>query len=170
MARYDDDRGYDDDAGPEYEPHRGRRAAREAVSGPAIGLMVTGILGIIGAIVGLVANLIQTGMAAEQAERDGDQLQDFQKLLMMSEAVIVGVAILQFILYALVLLGALRMKALQSYGMAMTSSILALMPCSLCCLVGLPIGIWSLMTLNRPEVKAAFPGGPPPPSRERPYG
>jgi hypothetical protein len=30
-------------------------------------------------------------------------------------------------------------------------------PCiSPCCLVGLPIGIWALVVLNKPEVKSSF--------------
>jgi hypothetical protein len=49
------------------------------------------------------------------------------------------------------------MKNLQSYGLAMTASIVAMIPCiSPCCILGLPFGIWALVILNRPEVKAAF--------------
>ena len=37
------------------------------------------------------------------------------------------------------------------------ASILAMIPClSPCCLIGLPIGIWALVILMKPEVKAAF--------------
>ena len=51
----------------------------------------------------------------------------------------------------------MKMKKLESYGWAMTASILALAPCiSPCCLVGLPIGIWALVVLAKPEVKSAF--------------
>ena len=65
---------------------------------------------------------------------------------------LVGVAI-----GVVILLGALKMKRLESHGFAMAASILALVPCvSPCCLVGLPIGIWSLVVLSKPEVKAAF--------------
>jgi hypothetical protein len=45
---------------------------------------------------------------------------------------------------------------LKSYGLAMTSSILAMIPCHVCCMVGLPIGIWALIVLLKPEVKSAF--------------
>ena len=32
-----------------------------------------------------------------------------------------------------------------------------MVPCiSPCCLVGLPIGIWALVVLNKPEVKGSF--------------
>jgi hypothetical protein len=49
------------------------------------------------------------------------------------------------------------MRKLDSYGLAMTASIVALIPCiSPCCVVGLPIGIWALVILSKPEVKSAF--------------
>ena len=57
----------------------------------------------------------------------------------------------------LILFGATKMKKLESYGLAMTVSIIAMIPCiSPCCIVGLPIGIWALVVLSKPEVKGAF--------------
>lgn len=39
------------------------------------------------------------------------------------------------------------------------AAILAMIPCvSPCCLLGLPLGIWALIVLLKPEVKAAFQG------------
>jgi hypothetical protein len=49
------------------------------------------------------------------------------------------------------------MQRLQMYGLAMTSSILAMIPClSPCCLLGLPFGIWALVILNQDHVKQSF--------------
>ncbi len=51
----------------------------------------------------------------------------------------------------------MKMKKLESYGLAMAASIIAMIPClSPCCLIGLPIGIWALVVLSKPEVKSAF--------------
>jgi len=37
------------------------------------------------------------------------------------------------------------------------ASILAMVPCiSPCCLLGIPIGIWALVVLMKPEVQQAF--------------
>jgi hypothetical protein len=37
------------------------------------------------------------------------------------------------------------------------TSIVAMVPClGPCCIVGIPIGIWALVVLMKPEVKAAF--------------
>ena len=49
------------------------------------------------------------------------------------------------------------MGRLEGYGLAMTASIFAMIPCvGPCCLLGLPFGIWSVTVLNRRDVKAAF--------------
>ncbi len=57
----------------------------------------------------------------------------------------------------LVIAGAVCMLRLKLYPLAMTGSIVAMVPCSSgCCLLGLPLGIWALVVLNRPEVKNAF--------------
>jgi hypothetical protein len=57
----------------------------------------------------------------------------------------------------LILFGGLKMQKLENYGLAMAASIVAMIPCiSPCCLVGLPIGIWAVVVLSKPEVKNAF--------------
>ena len=58
---------------------------------------------------------------------------------------------------AVIIMGALKMKKLESHGFAMTASILSMIPClSSCCLIGLPVGIWCMIVLMKPEVKSAF--------------
>jgi hypothetical protein len=76
---------------------------------------------------------------------------------------IIIIDLLSFLLIGLVvpivvLLGTIRMEKLQSYGFAMTTAILSIIPCtSPCCfLIGTPIGIWALWVLTDPDVKAAF--------------
>jgi hypothetical protein len=66
-------------------------------------------------------------------------------------------AILSACFAALILIGGIKMKQLQGYGLAMAGCILAMLPCGNClCCIGLPLGIWGLVVLNRPEVKDAF--------------
>jgi hypothetical protein len=66
--------------------------------------------------------------------------------------------VLGIVLYSLTILGALKMKNCQSYGLAMTGSITAMLPCGGlgCCILGLPFGIWAIVVLMNSEVKAAF--------------
>lgn len=66
---------------------------------------------------------------------------------------LLGMAISGIIFY-----GGWKMKQLENHGLAVTSSILAIVPCtSPCCfLIGTPIGIWALVVLLKPEIKSAF--------------
>ena len=130
----------------------GGEAARQSVKGPAIGLLVTAILGLVGAASGLVMNLfMMSGM-----RQIGDP--QMQKVFNMFGG---GLGIVQNIIGGiigvLVLMGALKMQRLQNYQFVFTASILAMIPCiSPCCVLGLPIGIWALVVLNKPEIKSAF--------------
>ena len=50
-----------------------------------------------------------------------------------------------------------EMKELKQWNIAVVASVLAMVPCiSPCCIIGLPIGIWALVVLMRPDVKDAF--------------
>jgi hypothetical protein len=41
----------------------------------------------------------------------------------------------------------------------MAASIIAIIPCfGPCCCLGIPVGIWALVVINKPEVKSAFRG------------
>jgi hypothetical protein len=55
-----------------------------------------------------------------------------------------------------IMLGARRMVRLRSYGRAVTTGILAVLPLSFGFMIGVPMGIWALIVLYRPDVQAAF--------------
>jgi ABC-type proline/glycine betaine transport system permease subunit len=58
---------------------------------------------------------------------------------------------------AFIIFAALKMKELRQWELSLAASIVAMIPCiSPCCILGLPIGIWALVVLLRPEVKEAF--------------
>ena len=64
-----------------------------------------------------------------------------------------------FITALLNIIGGIQMLRLRSYGLALFASILAAIPCiscSACCGLGEGIGIWALVVLLNPEVRAAF--------------
>jgi hypothetical protein len=135
----------------------GREVAVQAVKGPAIGLMVTAIFGLIAVAFGLVMNLLVLSGTAPWRQQIGDpQMQKFLNLFGGG-----GLGIIQNIIGGIVgivvLMGASKMQRLQNYPFVFTASILAMVPCvSPCCMLGLPFGIWALVILNKPEVKAAF--------------
>ena len=131
-----------------------RESALQQVSGPAIGLLVTAILGLMGAVAGLAMNILGIGFSAAgmsgnpEAERWVHLFGGTLGILGNIVAILVGV----FLLYA-----GLKIRKLENYNAGLIGSIIAMVPCiSPCCLIGLPVGIWALVILNRPEVKSHF--------------
>jgi len=130
-----------------------REYARSKVAGPAIALMCLSIL-----IILLV--LLRIGL---KASRPGGLMQEEviefndQQFVVKGEHVLLGNAI-SSTLNLLVFFGALGMKQLRGYGLAMTASIVVMIPCatSCFCIAGLPFGIWSIVVLSDSYVKASF--------------
>ncbi|MBA4150904.1 MAG: DUF4339 domain-containing protein [Verrucomicrobia bacterium] len=131
-----------------------RPAALDKVSGPSIGLYVTAGLGLFAAGAGLLINLFGVGIGA--AGMGGSPETERFAQMMGGTLGIVG-NILGIVVSIVIFLGANKMRKLESYGFSMAASIIAMIPCiSPCCLVGLPIGIWAIVVLNKPEVKSQF--------------
>jgi hypothetical protein len=142
----EEDEEDDDEEEDEEEERRPRRRkprrrfssrAASAVGGPAIALMILGIIGLV----------------CDKVEDKNLQLalslfQGTFGLIHSAAGVLIGLSML---------LSGIQMRKLKGYKNAMTSSILAMIPIvSPCCIVGLPIGIWSVVVLCKPEVKDAF--------------
>jgi hypothetical protein len=54
-------------------------------------------------------------------------------------------------------IGALRMYQLRNRRLAWCAAILSIIPCIAPCYIGtLPLGIWAIVVLRRPDVAAAF--------------
>jgi hypothetical protein len=127
--------------------------ASDQVSGPSVGLLITGILGGVLCFIGLIASVFETGIESIKAHRYFDE--KYAELAEGAAGVafcFVGLLVAAFIIYA-----SLKMKELTQWGLCVAASIIAMIPCiSPCCIVGLPIGIWCLVVLTKPEVKAAF--------------
>lgn len=136
------------------------------VNAPAIGLIIAGAINVLATLLGVVNNLraMMGGVAADLQPQQADALQDAgfdpaQLMQMMQGFGAVGLVlnVIQLLAAGVIIMGALKMKNLESFGLAMTAAILAMIPCiSSCCLVGLPIGIWAIVVLNSADVKAAF--------------
>jgi hypothetical protein len=128
--------------------------AAQMVRGPATGLIVTALLGFLGCAAAMVMNLMGVTFGAMHGPSS-------EELPSWVNAMAGGLGIVQsifgIILSTVILFGALKMKKLESYTFAIVATIIAMVPCiSPCCIVGLPIGIWALLVLNKPEVKSAF--------------
>jgi predicted Zn finger-like uncharacterized protein len=143
-SRDDDEDG--DEEEEEDRPRRRRRRRRGGnaaamVTGPAIALLVVGILGVLVGIANVVYTVAAGGDPTETTSyKMGTYIGSFA-------SVIWGFVVLS---------GGLYMKGLRNRGSVMTACIFAMLPCNPCCLLGLPFGIWALVVLNNPQVTDAF--------------
>ena len=82
---------------------------------------------------------------------------DSRPLWAISTFGILALAMLLNLAFAVTLLiGGWRMRQARSYGLSVIAAIIALLPCTFGWILGLPIGIWALVVLMDPEVKAGF--------------
>ncbi len=119
-------------------------AARRQVRPAGTGLLVTGILN--WALI-VVYSLIGAYVFANL--KPGQGMTSF--VLAMLVAVVSS---------SLMILGGIRMRSLESYRLAVAGAVLSLV-ISPGNLVGLPIGIWALAVLSRPQVRQVFKQAPP---------
>jgi hypothetical protein len=112
--------------------------ARRQIQGPAIGLLVTGILNWVTLTLSAIAMGWMT--LGEQGP---------------SHIMMLVVLISAFVCSIVMIFAALKMKRLQAYWLAIAASILAII-ISPSNLIGLPIGVWALVVLTQREVRAAF--------------
>jgi len=137
--------------------------AAQMVKGPAIALIVTGVIDLLLSFWGLGDklfghhNLAQFNNALQQM--NNPQMEQFFQKIMNFAYGPFGIvdAIFGLAMSILVLMGASKMLSLRSYEFAVTASIVAMIPCvTPCCILGLPFGIWALVVLTKPEVKSSF--------------
>jgi hypothetical protein len=66
-------------------------------------------------------------------------------------------AVAGLVMSTIVLIGAIQMLRMRTFGVAVAGAIVAMLNlASYCCLLGLPFGIWALVVLFRPEVRGNF--------------
>ncbi len=134
-----------------------RDRAREMVSGPATGLLVTGIICLIVSILNTVMSLTGAGFQPPPGEIPPEMQPFIDMLQKMQGPVAIITSILGIGISALIIFAAQKMRALQSYAMVVTGAVLAIVPCiSPCCCIGIPVGIWVLVVVFKPEVKSMF--------------
>jgi hypothetical protein len=151
-----DDRDYDDydQRSEDYDdrPRRTRRdAAAEKVAIPAIFMMVLGGIGFAAAVANAVFVVIQRDEPNPIFKQD-PAMKDDPAYIAGQVATVIATILWGIIVF----FGGLQMKGLRSRGFVVFSCIWAMLPCNWCCLIGLPVGIWALVTVNDESVKRAF--------------
>ncbi len=126
---------------------------------PAIGILITGVLGTVTSFYGVLASLmgwakkteIPFGVGSPEAERMAKGVMD------ALETFNLPLNLLALVLGILTLLGGVKMLQRRSYALVMIGEIVGMLPClSPCCCTGLPFGIWALVLLSKPEIRDSF--------------
>jgi hypothetical protein len=143
--------------GFDYTPLPDTRHAEDRVKAPGILLLVVSGINLLCQLAAIFLIMVQDGPwrlpgSTPEAERLAQLLAGGLGLLLFGGGIVASV----FVIFASV-----RMLQLRSWGVAMTGSIVAttcLIPWICCCCVpiGLPFGIYAIVVLQDPGVKAAF--------------
>ncbi len=148
---------------------------KSKLSGPATGLLVAGIISVLGSlgaiaygimIYSVIGSVQQVMNDPEFGDMEGMSEDDRKAAEAVGEMVgTVGkgygaflsiVGGLGLVLSILIIVGAIQMMGGKSYGLAISAAIAALVPMPGCWFLGLGMGIWALVVLSKPEVKAVF--------------
>lgn len=125
--------------------------AADKVNGPGIGLIVVGILNIVVGLPSLAMHLFGVNFMPPNLPPEAN----WMKFMMGPMGIVTN--LLTIAIGVLILFGGIKMRKLENYGLAMTAAILSIIPCTTsCCLVGIPIGVWAMVVLFKPEVKSSF--------------
>jgi eukaryotic-like serine/threonine-protein kinase len=119
--------------------------ARVDVVGPAWGLRAAGALGVVFNLLYVIIVIVMS-FDPEQRQKLGES-----GILTNILIFLAGVA-----MSVIVALAGSRMLQRRQYPFVMIGSLLATFGTCACCWVGLPVGIWAVVVLLRPEVREAF--------------
>ncbi len=139
----------------------------QKVKPPAVALAVLAGLDVLFALIGLVFSILVWTQPETWRLDPGDwgvRDRDFtdameQVLRVLDGPVNVVWNLLQIAVSAFVLFTAFQMGRLRTWSLAVAGSALALVPCltpCYCCFLKIPVAVWCLIVLFRPEVRAAF--------------
>lgn len=119
---------------------------------PAIGLMVSGGIGILAALWGFIAPMV---MPAQEFDPElyGEQVAEIMNSAQAAGPIWNTICLAASVL---IFIGAKKMKAGQSYGLAMTGACVSMVPLWGCCCLSWPFGIWALVLMFQAEIKQSF--------------
>jgi len=113
--------------------------AKSKLTPPAVMLIIIAALGLLG----VLANLVSLGGVNNAGDAEAAMILFF------------GIG-LGAVFNCIILAGGIQMLNLKSRSLGVTAAILAMLPCGVCCIIGLPAGIWALVLLNDPMIIRAY--------------
>jgi hypothetical protein len=126
------------------------------VLAPGICLLVFGILCFLVDVLNLVVTL-----SPSMQPKNKEGLPPFLQQVLEDQEKNAGLQVTfagLFLFASLVILGgAVQMLRMRTWGVALAGSIVAMLHLQVCCcLLGLPLGVWSVVVLCQPDVRALF--------------
>lgn len=126
-------------------------AAKSKLIGPAIGLIVAAGINLLI----ILARFAVGGLDVPPPPPDADP--SYVAGYQFGAKAVIGIILFAGITNLVTLFGAIMMLQAKMRGLAVTGAILAMIPCISCCWpLGLGMGIWAMVVLNKPEVRSAF--------------
>jgi hypothetical protein len=148
------------------------QAAKAKVQLPAIGLIVTGVITLCMVGYGLATSggkdfdaqwdeeirKIEQDQSktADQKKQTIDMMNKIKDVIKPLAGFTILFQVLAVAVGALAVFAGIRVMALKNRGLGIASSILSMVPCVSCCCLGIPFGIWLIITLSNPVVKRGF--------------
>ncbi len=143
--------------------------AQGMVAVPALLLIIFGFLGMLvefgflGVVVAkptMYADWLNGVVKGMPPGKERDQaLNDLKKneaKLRLDTPMNIGGTVLGILMNIAMIAGGLQMRSLNGYAVAMIGTVVSLIPIHGCCCFSIPIGIWAIIVLLHPVVKAAF--------------
>lgn len=120
---------------------------------PAIGLVIVGVLNAMSGLILILGRLASLVNGPERVFTN-----DARRLGYLTASIYFPlVSLISIIVAPVIIYGGIQMLKARRYSIAQLAAILALIPLSsVCCIPGIPIGIWALIVLRNPEVRAVF--------------
>lgn len=145
-----------------YDLVRETEDAKARLHGPSVWMFFASLANAMialaaGVLIGLIVYMVvgKTTMPVVNAvvPQDGN---DVPRGVLWQSISLAGIGVVHFFFACFLLISALRMRQMRSYGFCISGCILAMIPIHVGFLVGLPGGIWGLGVLGRHSVFSAF--------------
>ena len=131
---------------------------QEKVNGPGLALLIVGILAVLGNLASLIYQLVVSMATIIDAVSSGYGM-EFWGPFIGSTGWSVIMSLIGFFVAFIVIIAGSRLRSTRSPGLVYAGAIMAALPCCIglpCCCIGLPVGIWAILTMQDEQVKAAF--------------
>jgi hypothetical protein len=127
------------------------------VMGPAIGLIVLGVLGALFSAWGVFAGGLTPEMLQDM-DIPADQREQFEQVMGYASSGGRAMSVVGLVLDVFIAWAGFQMLKLKSWTAAVVANVLMMVPCftGCCCVIGVPLGIWGLIVLFDKDVKSAF--------------